>query len=97
MAQAVGLLVVVRSIRFRLAASIMETVLGMLAPVDRLLQTRESDLQHGISLITTTFDEIKRLRNDNSFQSCMAKAESEQTISETFFRIMLLGFYILLL
>ena len=80
MVEAAGLLLVARSIRFRYSACLMNRLLGILAPVDRMLQSRHCDLQQGMALISTVVDELKRLRSEADFEDFLLKAKCECTI-----------------
>jgi hypothetical protein len=76
-AEATGLLSVMQSIRFRFSASLMKTVLGIIAPADKILQSRASDLNQAMSLVDVVKEEITKLRCDEMFADCLHIAEGK--------------------
>ena len=51
-------------------------ILGMLAPVDKCLQSRETDLQQAETLIETVKDDLKSLRCDEADEENWTTATS---------------------
>jgi hypothetical protein len=76
-AEAIGLLTVMKNIRFRFSACLMKTVLGIIAPVDRILQTRESNLHQAVTLINVVKEEISALRSDEKFSEHLELSKSK--------------------
>ena len=52
----------------------MKLLLGLLAPVDRALQSRNSDLQPAMSLINVVMEEIRKLCFEAEFDKCIKTA-----------------------
>jgi hypothetical protein len=74
-AQATGILCIVKQHAFRFAASVMNVLLGMLSPIDKRLQARETDLQESMTMVSTVIQEIESMRCVDSYHKLLDKAE----------------------
>ena len=76
-AQATGLLAVVKNMRFRVSACLTKTLLGILAPADNILQSRQSDLTQAMVVVEAVKEEIVALRTESKYEECVGIANGE--------------------
>ena len=70
-----GFLVTLHDIKFTFAAVVMQTILELISPADRVLQARETGLNSAMKIVSVVSDEIQQLRSQDAFETCKAKAE----------------------
>ena len=63
---AIGLLNILRTESFTFNAIIMQKILGLVKPVDSVLQNRETDLTKALALVESTAKVMENLRNDKA-------------------------------
>ena len=66
MVTAIGLLTILRTESFTFNAIIMQKILGLVKPVDSVLQNRETDLTKALALVESTAKVMENLRNDKA-------------------------------
>ena len=65
---AIGLLSILRTKSFCFNAIIMQKILGLVKPVDSVLQNRETDLTKALALVESTTKVMENLRNDKAYE-----------------------------
>ena len=74
--EAHGLRVMINQLKFIFCAFACKTLLGLLAPVDKLLQSRECNITKSFSLIESAKESVQKCRNDNDFLNHIESATS---------------------
>ena len=65
---AIGLLNILRTESFYFNAIIMQKILGLVKPVDSVLQNRQTDLTEALALAESTEKVMENLRNDKAYE-----------------------------
>ena len=65
---AIGLLNILRTESFCFNAIIMQEILGLVKPVDSVLQNRETDLTKALALVESTAKVMENLRNNKAYE-----------------------------
>ena len=73
-AEAIGLSVIVKRPLFRMCLCIVQKILSLLTPVDKLLQLRSSDLKQAMLVIDATMSQIAELRSGDAWEKCVKAA-----------------------
>ncbi len=71
-----GLLAIMKTQRFQFILRTMLKLLSIIEPADKILQSRESGLMHGIPVIRAVFDSLKSQRSDDVFNSVLNESEN---------------------
>lgn len=81
-AEATGLLTIVKSKEFRFCLILMKKVLEQLQPADKLLQSREFSLRDSIVILNSTIDSLSNFRNNTVYESIVNEMNTEFDIGE---------------
>jgi hypothetical protein len=70
-----GLLTIMKTRKFRFILRTMLKLLSIIEPADKVLQSRESGLMHGIPVVRAVYESLKNQRSDDAFSSILKETE----------------------